>query len=314
MAAVNLKDEPVPQPQQFFSYAELLSSQATLAPYNNDIPASISVDHDNNSTQLQQQQLCRTAALVDPVTVPSAFHTRKAHSSQDMQHQNSLIMGTSSSSGMALHPLHTPYSPASPEVARALPQQQRLSGNNSVDPLVYDGIGYLHMNASTAIQQGAGERGPRAMDSPTAAMMHNFNHLSLSSASRPCSPLMSISVESREMGGSSAAAAGLQPANTMPARRRATMDEIYEMPSKRFRSVDGQQEQEKQQQSGWTTATTTPQQRRSRGRRVSNVPIQGVRTYPCQVEGCRKVFKRSEHLKRHVRSIHTLEKRKLLFL
>ncbi|ORZ08314.1 hypothetical protein BCR42DRAFT_335723, partial [Absidia repens] len=32
------------------------------------------------------------------------------------------------------------------------------------------------------------------------------------------------------------------------------------------------------------------------------------RTFACQVEDCGKVFKRSEHLKRHNRSIHTNEK------
>ncbi|CAO3578034.1 unnamed protein product [Absidia cylindrospora] len=32
------------------------------------------------------------------------------------------------------------------------------------------------------------------------------------------------------------------------------------------------------------------------------------RTFACQVEECGKVFKRSEHLKRHIRSIHTNEK------
>ncbi|ORZ03028.1 hypothetical protein BCR43DRAFT_466343 [Syncephalastrum racemosum] len=47
---------------------------------------------------------------------------------------------------------------------------------------------------------------------------------------------------------------------------------------------------------------------RSRGRRVSNIPTQGVRMFTCQADGCGKVFKRSEHLKRHIRSIHTLEK------
>ncbi|KAJ8662983.1 hypothetical protein O0I10_001160 [Lichtheimia ornata] len=47
---------------------------------------------------------------------------------------------------------------------------------------------------------------------------------------------------------------------------------------------------------------------RSRGRRVSNVPSNGVRMFTCKADGCGKVFKRSEHLKRHIRSIHTLEK------
>ncbi|SAM02242.1 hypothetical protein [Absidia glauca] len=47
---------------------------------------------------------------------------------------------------------------------------------------------------------------------------------------------------------------------------------------------------------------------RSRGRRVSNIPSNGTRMFICKDEGCGKVFKRSEHLKRHIRSIHTLEK------
>ncbi|KAG2208520.1 hypothetical protein INT47_010216 [Mucor saturninus] len=48
---------------------------------------------------------------------------------------------------------------------------------------------------------------------------------------------------------------------------------------------------------------------RSRGRRVSNSPsIAGQKVFTCKQDDCGKVFKRSEHLKRHVRSIHTLEK------
>jgi hypothetical protein len=34
------------------------------------------------------------------------------------------------------------------------------------------------------------------------------------------------------------------------------------------------------------------------------------RNFPCHHEDCGKVFRRSEHLKRHIRSIHTREKRK----
>ncbi|KAJ8657880.1 hypothetical protein O0I10_006408 [Lichtheimia ornata] len=48
---------------------------------------------------------------------------------------------------------------------------------------------------------------------------------------------------------------------------------------------------------------------RSRGRRVSSNPgAAGQKMFTCQHDDCGKVFKRSEHLKRHIRSIHTLEK------
>ena len=40
----------------------------------------------------------------------------------------------------------------------------------------------------------------------------------------------------------------------------------------------------------------------------------GMRTYTCGVGGCGKLFARGEHLKRHIRSIHTYEKRALSFL
>lgn len=40
-------------------------------------------------------------------------------------------------------------------------------------------------------------------------------------------------------------------------------------------------------------------------------PGKGTRTYTCEVDGCGKLFARGEHLKRHVRSIHTYEKREL---
>lgn len=57
--------------------------------------------------------------------------------------------------------------------------------------------------------------------------------------------------------------------------------------------------------------------KKSRGRRVPTKESTGAdpnqknnRLYVCTVEGCGKCFHRGEHLKRHIRSIHTHEKRK----
>lgn len=44
---------------------------------------------------------------------------------------------------------------------------------------------------------------------------------------------------------------------------------------------------------------------------ISSSKNQDDKNFPCHHDDCGKVFKRSEHLKRHVRSIHTREKRKL---
>jgi hypothetical protein len=61
--------------------------------------------------------------------------------------------------------------------------------------------------------------------------------------------------------------------------------------------------------------------KKSRGRRVPTAPViivqrgaqKNVRMYRCTVDGCYKCFARGEHLKRHVRSIHTNEKRECCF-
>lgn len=58
--------------------------------------------------------------------------------------------------------------------------------------------------------------------------------------------------------------------------------------------------------------------KKSRGRRVPTSPIhvqdggisKAARPHVCPAEDCQKRFSRNEHLKRHVRSIHTEEKRK----
>ncbi|PKC02026.1 hypothetical protein RhiirA5_297843 [Rhizophagus irregularis] len=48
---------------------------------------------------------------------------------------------------------------------------------------------------------------------------------------------------------------------------------------------------------------------KSRGRRMTNKPTKpGTKSFECTYAGCGRVFKRSEHLKRHIRSIHTLER------
>ena len=49
------------------------------------------------------------------------------------------------------------------------------------------------------------------------------------------------------------------------------------------------------------------------GKKRQNAGGRSMRMYLCDVEGCGKCFARGEHLKRHVRSIHTYEKRKLSF-
>jgi hypothetical protein len=68
--------------------------------------------------------------------------------------------------------------------------------------------------------------------------------------------------------------------------------------------------------------------KKSRGRRVptkippsngdsvaldGSTPSVASRVYVCKVENCGKCFNRGEHLKRHIRSIHTYEKRELSY-
>jgi uncharacterized Zn-finger protein len=50
------------------------------------------------------------------------------------------------------------------------------------------------------------------------------------------------------------------------------------------------------------------------GKKRQGAGGKSARMYLCDVEGCGKCFARGEHLKRHVRSIHTYEKREFLVL
>ena len=50
------------------------------------------------------------------------------------------------------------------------------------------------------------------------------------------------------------------------------------------------------------------------GKKRQGIGGKTARMYLCEVKGCGKCFARGEHLKRHVRSIHTYEKREVWFL
>ncbi|ORZ12158.1 hypothetical protein BCR41DRAFT_307956 [Lobosporangium transversale] len=55
-----------------------------------------------------------------------------------------------------------------------------------------------------------------------------------------------------------------------------------------------------------TTASTTST--KVRARRSSLNPDILTREFTCPMESCGRLFKRSEHLKRHIRSVHTQDK------
>ncbi|OZJ06184.1 hypothetical protein BZG36_01000 [Bifiguratus adelaidae] len=58
-----------------------------------------------------------------------------------------------------------------------------------------------------------------------------------------------------------------------------------------------------------TTLATQKAGARARGKRSSSRSDgSNGKCFPCEIHGCGRVFKRSEHLKRHIRSIHTTEK------
>ena len=42
---------------------------------------------------------------------------------------------------------------------------------------------------------------------------------------------------------------------------------------------------------------------------LESIPVVSPRSYVCEVPSCRKAFKRREHLRRHMRSLHTNDKR-----
>jgi hypothetical protein len=78
-------------------------------------------------------------------------------------------------------------------------------------------------------------------------------------------------------------------------------------------TISGMQlQQDPQEYQLMSSSLPSPPQKstgKSRGRRMTNKPNKpGTKSFECTYTGCGRVFKRSEHLKRHIRSIHTLER------
>ncbi|KAL0952010.1 hypothetical protein HGRIS_008658 [Hohenbuehelia grisea] len=65
---------------------------------------------------------------------------------------------------------------------------------------------------------------------------------------------------------------------------------------------------------GWSSNAPGAGLGKSPGKAKSGSKGSGERTFVCKVDGCGKLFARGEHLKRHVRSIHTHDKRQFACL
>lgn len=339
----SIKDEQhhaAPQSQRLFSYSDLLTSQASPYEHNgyhnnennngttnggvagalsenngynglgmhpHSRPALPTMHHHhqpNTSTMTPPAFMTRTGTTTASNTAmghnsmsnsmlpppPPLSSAQYNHQQQSSNHIMNMTHQQVPPSTMALHPLSTPYSPSSP-VARPLHQQQHRNGSGSSESSLYEGFGYPYTTATMLSGGNAREKQPRGTsNSPSGNNMLG----GLSSSSRPItpvSPLMPLSLDVDD-----------KHHQDMERYNRHNND------SRPWDQHHGYTNIGSRSASSGSNSTQHPP--RSRGRRVSNVPTQGVRMFTCQAEGCGKVFKRSEHLKRHIRSIHTLEKRK----
>ncbi|CAG8694321.1 5321_t:CDS:1, partial [Ambispora leptoticha] len=86
----------------------------------------------------------------------------------------------------------------------------------------------------------------------------------------------------------------------------SSVQEMFQDPQDFHRSIMGSLPSPPPAQPPTTTTKSTG---KSRGRRMTNKPAKpGTKSFECHYAGCGRIFKRSEHLKRHIRSIHTLER------
>ncbi|CAG8479547.1 17333_t:CDS:2 [Dentiscutata heterogama] len=94
----------------------------------------------------------------------------------------------------------------------------------------------------------------------------------------------------------------------IPSSSVSSVHEMFQDPQDFHRSIMGSLPSPPPAQPPTTTKSTG----KSRGRRMTNKPAKpGTKSFECHYAGCGRIFKRSEHLKRHIRSIHTLERHNL---
>lgn len=286
MTTVNIHSGHVLQQQQqqqqqgVLSYTDLLCSQAnfTSASYDNDFSSLLSYDGGDSSTT--------TAATTTGAA--SATMTESYSIAPVTATMTTCAAIPSSASGGNM--LEAPFSPITP-IMHPLYFQQQQQRQQSTQPQECN-TPFVGPYGNTYMSHAS--FGPYILDEygaqdTTAAMQQQQQQQqeSLYSSSSAPPPLMPLTLPFKHV------------EHTSQQQQHTTSDYTIAAPTNNNNG--------KKSISPPATTTTQP---RSRGRRVSSVPTQGERMFVCQTEGCGKVFKRSEHLKRHTRSIHTLEKRK----
>lgn len=284
MTTVNIRpDHALQQQQSVLSYTDLLCSQANFtssSSYDNDFSSLLSYDGDGSTPGV-------TSTVQSTTTMAESSFASVA-----------ATMPSSASGGSILEAPFSPITPIMhPLYFQQQQQQQSVQHQECNNPFVSP-YGNTYMSQTSLTPPHVLDEYGAAEDTTTAAMQH---HQQQQEAEDLHQTLYS----------SSSAHPSLMPLT---------------MPFKSMEDTSHQQQQQQQQHANYAIAASnaannndkksfsppapTTTQPRSRGRRVSSVPTQGERMFVCQTEGCGKVFKRSEHLKRHTRSIHTLEKRK----
>ncbi|CDH57348.1 predicted protein [Lichtheimia corymbifera JMRC:FSU:9682] len=277
-----LQQQQQQQQQGVLSYTDLLCSQAnfTSASYDNDFSSLLSYDGGDSSitTTGAASATITESCSIAPVT---ATMTTCA------------AIPSSASGGNILEAPFSPITPIMHPLYFQQQQQQQQQRQQSTQPQECN-TPFVGPYGNTYMSHAS--FGPYILDEygaeDTTAAMQQHHHQQ----------------QQESLYSSSSAPPSLMPL-TLPFKHveHASQQQQHTMNNYTIAAPTTNDNNGKKSISPPATTTTQP---RSRGRRVSSVPTQGERMFVCQTEGCGKVFKRSEHLKRHTRSIHTLEKRK----